>query len=95
MWCGQASLRTIGFFDQLTWSHGPEPQDLATVLFYDFLALGILLSIQTMGASMTRSGPHPLGLRGPLRTAVRFAVLATTLDGFFLLLVSTPRPGWF
>jgi len=88
VWCLQASLRGIEFFDMLAWSHGPEPEEGLAVLFHSLLALGMLLLVQEVAAAGFNQNFNSLGLNARHRSAFIYALLAIVLDAFLLQTVA-------
>jgi len=88
LWCLQASLRAISFFDMLAWSHGPEPGEGLTVLFHSLVALGMILLVQGVAIVVIAPRGDSLGLTGRQRNAITYAFLAIVLDAFLLQAVA-------
>lgn len=88
LWCLQASLRSISFFDMLAWSHGPEPGEGLTVLFNSLLALGMVLLVQGVTIVVIAPRGDSLGLTGRHRSSITYAFLAIVLDAFLLQTVA-------
>ncbi len=88
VWCLQASLRTISFWNMVSSSNGPEPKEGIMVLFHSLLALGVLLLVQTTAVLAKNWTALPLGLTPKQHAAFISALLAVVLDAFLLPVIA-------
>ena len=88
VWCLQASLRTLEFFNyqgmSFCWSSPPMPGEDLIVLFESLMVLGFLLLVQTVAVLIKNWRSRPLGLNPRHYATFVCGFLTVLVDSFFL-----------